>query len=94
MSTYYESKSEAVKLRKKILNLVKNENEAKKFDDEKKLARYYYHYIDRGINIVDIAPMENRWVENILSRISHPLKSKRNLVDDQLTEVKVSLNLP
>eukprot|EP01135_Chromosphaera_perkinsii_P003458 Nk52_evm27s243 gene=Nk52_evmTU27s243 len=49
------------------------------------LLRYYY-YINNGIDTEHVAPMEESWLENVLSLISNALKSKKEKAIEDLSD--------
>lgn len=94
MKKYIESKRETENLRKHLLKLIEAEDTdadsaAMPNNKEKNLIKYYY-YIHQGVDIVNIAPLDITWIENILSRVPPKLKVKQNVIDNMLTEVQVS----
>lgn len=95
LNTYVESKKETENLRKQLLKLMNDEKPITDSleipnNEEKNLIKYYY-YIHQGVDIVNIAPLEKAWIENILSRIPPKLKLKQNLMDEMLLEVQVGI---
>lgn len=95
LNAYVESKKETENLRKQLLKLINDEKPiSDSFEipnkEEKNLIKYYY-YIHQGVDIVNIAPLEKVWIENILSRIQPKLKLEQNLMDKILSEVQVGI---
>lgn len=91
--SYAECRKEAASLRKNILALVKCDEKAADqsvipSDEECNLIRYYY-YINQGVDIGNISPLEKSWLDNILSRVPGRTKCRKELIRGLINEINV-----
>lgn len=92
---YSECRKEAISLRKHILNLITSSQNAiadssvVPNDEECNLIRYYY-YVHQGVDVINIAPLEQSQIDRILCLAPGTVRTKKGLVDKLMFEVKVS----
>lgn len=93
---YTQLRKEREEFRKRLVDLIikKDDNrDAIPNAAEKEILRYYY-YIHHGIDTVHVAPMEESWLNHIISKIPIKLKAKHgDYVARLISEVKVCVKI-
>ncbi|XP_061547478.1 dynein axonemal heavy chain 7 isoform X6 [Phycodurus eques] len=79
-------------LRKSLVKYICQEQQQQAEEDDdpsnSDFEKKYYHYIQNGINLEHLTPLQDSWVKNIMGKVPGHLKSQNETLNVLLDEVK------